>query len=145
MRCASDVIELRGRGRKGGPPCFTDGPGALRAGGTWLAGVDEGGALARVVDPLKVDDERARVVLGVSEDLGAEEGDDVVRDDLDGLGLEIGIVDAKMAVEPVDLVRDELAGNEALKMERVRQLVRPSPTRAEWTLRGSSCTIGRWA
>ena len=108
------------------------------------ARVDERRAISVLIDLLEVYHKLRRVVFGVREHLGAEEGDDVVRDDLDGLGLEIGIVDAKMAVEPVDLVRDELAGNEALKMERVRQLVKPSPTRAEWTLRGSSCTIGRW-
>ena len=110
----------------------------------WRARVDERRAISVLIDLLEVDHELRGVVFGVREYLGAEEGDNMVRDDLDGLGLEIGIVDAKMAVEPVDLVRDELAGNEALKMERVRQLVKPSPTRAEWTLRGSSCTIGRW-
>ena len=111
---------------------------------TRRAVVNERCTTAIIIDLLELDKQLRRVVFGVREHLGAEEGDNMVRDDLDGLGLEIGIVDAKMAVEPVDLVRDELTGNEALKMERVRQLVKPSPTRAEWTLRGSSCTIGRW-
>jgi hypothetical protein len=42
------------------------------------------------------------------------QGDYVVRDDLDGLVVKIGVVDAQIVVEPYDFVLDELARNEAL-------------------------------
>lgn len=53
-------------------------------------------------------------MLGVGEHFGAEEGDDVVGDDGGGFVGEIGVVDAEVIVEPVDLVLDEFAGDEAL-------------------------------
>ena len=67
-----------------------------------------------LVDLLEIDNELAGVVLRVSEDLGAEERDNVVGDDLDRLGLEVGVVDAEVSVEPVDLVGYEFTGDKAL-------------------------------
>lgn len=77
--------------------------------------MDERGAIAALIDLLKVDHELRWVVFSVREHLRAKERDDVVGDDLHGLGLEVGIVDAQMSVEPVDLVRDEFARNKALQ------------------------------
>lgn len=59
-----------------------------------------------VVQTLKVDDKLGGVVFGEGEDLGAKEGDDVIRDDGWRFVLEVGVVDAEVGVEPVDLVSD---------------------------------------
>ena len=45
-------------------------------------------------------------MFGEGEDFGAKEGNDVVRDDGRRFILEIGVVDAEVGVEPVDLVGD---------------------------------------
>ena len=78
------------------------------------ARVDERRAVSALIDLLEVDHELRRVVRGVREDLRAEDRDDVVGDDLFGLGLEVRVVDNEMGVEPVHFVRDELARDEAL-------------------------------
>ena len=83
----------------------------------------EGRAVALLVDLLEVDDELRGVVLRVREDLGAEERDDVVRDDLDGLVAEVGVVDAELRVKPIYFVRDELAGDEALGRNGRRSVI----------------------
>ena len=85
--------------------------------------MDEGRAVTLLVDLLEVDDELRGVVLRVREDLGAEERDDVVRDDLDGLVAEVGVVDAEVGVEPVYFVRDELARDEALGKNGRRSVI----------------------
>lgn len=46
--------------------------------------MDEGRALAILVDVFEIDDELGRIVFGVREHLGAVERNYVVRDDLDG-------------------------------------------------------------
>jgi hypothetical protein len=74
--------------------------------------MDEDGAV--LVDLLQVDDELGRIMLGVGENLCTEESDDMIRDHWDGLVAEIRIVDAQLGVKPVDLVRDEFSGDEAL-------------------------------
>lgn len=53
-------------------------------------------------------------MLRVREDLGSKERDNVVRDDFARFALEIGIVDAELAIKPVYFVCNELAGNESL-------------------------------
>lgn len=98
-------------------------PGALEGREARGAGVYEGRAVALLVDLLEVDDELRGVVLRVREDLGAEERDDVVRDDLDGLVAEVGVVDAELRVKPVYFVRDELAGDEALGRNGRRSVI----------------------
>lgn len=65
--------------------------------------MDEGGSIALLVNFLEVDDKTFRIVLGVRQNLRAEQGNDVIGDDTPGFVLEIGIVDAKVGVEPVDL------------------------------------------
>lgn len=95
-------------------PGFTGSTGAFggrQAGGT---SVNKGGAVSFLVDALKIDDKLGRVVLCEREDFGAKEGHDVIGDDGGGFDLEIRVVDAEVGVEPVDLVGDELAGDEAL-------------------------------
>lgn len=64
--------------------------------------MDEDGTI--VVDLLKVDDEFGRIMLGVSENFCAKEGDDMIRDYGDGLVAEISVVDTQLGVEPVDFV-----------------------------------------
>ena len=86
-------------GRRGVEEKLVDAALACRA---WALGrghprgtrVDERGTVARLIDLLKVDHQLRRVMLGVCEHLRAKERDDVVGDDLDGLGLEVGVVDA---------------------------------------------------
>ena len=77
-------------------------------------GVDERGSISALIDLLKVDHELGRIVLGVCEYFGAVKGNDMIRDDLHSLGGEVSVVDAKVTVEPVDLVGYEFTGDEAL-------------------------------
>ena len=79
--------------------------------------MDERGAISVGVDLFEVNDEFGRIVLGICEHFGAEEGDDMVRNDLDGLVSEVRVVDTKVCVKPLDLIRYEFAGNEALEEE----------------------------
>lgn len=79
--------------------------------------MDEGGGVAALVDVLEIDYEFRGVVLGVREHLGAVKRDDVVGDDLDGLGREVLIVDTEVRVEPVDFICDKFAWDEALWIE----------------------------
>lgn len=53
-------------------------------------------------------------MLGEGENLCAKEGEYMIRDDRHGFILEIRVVDAQVGVKPVDLVGNELSGNEAL-------------------------------
>lgn len=55
--------------------------------------MDERRAIALLVDSFEVDDQLARIMFGVRENLGSKEGDDVVRDDLAVFILEIRVVD----------------------------------------------------
>jgi uncharacterized hydantoinase/oxoprolinase family protein len=79
-------------------------------------------------DLLKVDHEHLGIVLGVREELGRVESEDVVCDGLGGLGQEVAesqqcstdciradlrIVNAEVVVEPVDLSSDQLDREEA--------------------------------
>lgn len=77
--------------------------------------MDEGRAVALLIDALEIDHELVGIVFGVCEDLGAEEAEDVIRDYIAGLVLEVGVVDAEVGVEPVDLASNELAWNEPLR------------------------------
>jgi hypothetical protein len=45
----------------------------------------------------------------------------MVRDDLDGLIPEVGVIDTEVRVEPLDLIRYELVGNETLEEERTEK------------------------
>ena len=61
-------------------------------------------------------------MLRVREDLGGVQSDDVVRDDVDGLGGGGVVVDPEEGVEPCYFVRDEFARDEALqRRERKRK------------------------
>jgi len=53
-------------------------------------------------------------VLGIGEDFGTKEGDDMIRDYLDGFIAEVSVVDTQLGVKPVDFVRDEFSGDETL-------------------------------
>lgn len=62
---------------------------------------------ARVlVQLLEVDHQFRWVVLGVRKNLRTEECNNVIRDHVDGLGLEIRVVDPEVRIEPVNLVCD---------------------------------------
>lgn len=67
-----------------------------------------------LVDFLKVDYEFAWIMFRICHDLGTKQCDYMIRNDLDGLVLEIGIIDTKTRIEPVNLARDEFARDEAL-------------------------------
>lgn len=79
--------------------------------------MDKCRAIPVLINFLEVNDELARIMLGVGEYFRAEEGNDVVRDDLTRFILEVGVVDAQVRVEPVDLVGDQLARDKALSAE----------------------------
>lgn len=76
--------------------------------------MNESRALALRINGLEVNHELGRIVLGVCEYFGAVKGNDMIRDDLHSLGGEVSVVDAKVTVEPVDLVGYEFTGDEAL-------------------------------
>lgn len=56
--------------------------------------MDKCRAIPVLINFLEVNDELARIMLGVGEYFRAEEGNDVVRDDLTRFILEVGVVDA---------------------------------------------------
>ncbi len=80
--------------------------------------MDKSGPSALFVNLLEIDDELVGVVLGVSEDLGTKEGDDVLADHIARFALKVRVVDAQMRVEPVDLVGDQLGRYESLCLVR---------------------------
>jgi len=80
--------------------------------------MDEDGMV--LVDLLQVDDELAGIVLGVGENLCTKEGDDMIRDYLDGLTAKVSVVDTELGVKPVDFVRDEFSWDEALRWDSIK-------------------------
>lgn len=104
--------------------------------------MDESGAISFGVNLFEIDDELGRVMLSIRKHFGAKEGDDMVRNDLDGLVAEVGVIDTEVAVKPLDLVHYELAGNETLEEERAIEMSVPTRERqartfaatVSWTL-----------
>ena len=84
-------------------------------GQTGRTGVNKRGAISIGVDLFELDDKFGWIMFGIGQHFGAKEGDDMVRDDLDGLILEVGVVDTEVRVEPLDFIRHELVGNETLE------------------------------
>jgi hypothetical protein len=78
--------------------------------------VDKSRSISFLVDLLEVDDELIEVVLGVGEHLGTKERDDVIRYNRGRFVLKVGVIDAKLRVEPVDFIYDQLARNKTLRM-----------------------------
>jgi hypothetical protein len=74
--------------------------------------VNEDGTV--LIDLLQVDDEFGRIMFGVGKDLGTKEGDDMIRDYLEGLVAEVSVVDTQLGVKPVDFIRDEFPRYETL-------------------------------
>ena len=67
-----------------------------------------------LVDFLKVDYQFAWIMFRICHDLGTEQCDNMIRNDLGRFILEVGIIDTKTTIEPVNLARDEFARDEAL-------------------------------
>jgi len=88
---------------------------------TGRTGVDERGAISIGVDLFEVDDQFGRVMLGKRKHFGAKKGDDMVRDDLDGLVTKVRVIDTEVRVKPLDLVHYELARNETLEEEKTEK------------------------
>ena len=82
--------------------------------------MDEDGMV--LVDLLQVDDELGRIMLGVGENLCTKEGDDVIRDYLDGFVAEVSVIDAQLGVKPVDFIRDEFSRDETLRWVSIKRL-----------------------
>ena len=80
--------------------------------------MDERGTVPALIDLLEVDHQLRRVVFGVCKHLGAEECDNMVGNDLYRLCLKVIVVDAEVGVEPINFVRDQLAGDETLIKKR---------------------------
>ena len=59
-------------------PGLADGTWTLSGGQTRCTGMNEGGAIAVIIDPLEVDNQRSRIVLGEGHDLSAKEGHDMI-------------------------------------------------------------------
>lgn len=80
--------------------------------------MDKSRPVSLLIDLLEINDEFARVVLGVCKYLCTEQSNDMVADHVDiGFILEIRIIDSEVGVEPVDFAGDELLGDEALEDE----------------------------
>jgi hypothetical protein len=79
-------------------PLLNGRTGSLLDSDTWLGCVNEDGTLLALSGLLlgsnlfEVDEELFRVVLGVRQELGRVESEDVVRDDFGRLGEEVGVV-----------------------------------------------------
>ena len=67
----------------------------------------------------ELDDKFGWIKLSICQHFGAKEGDNMVRDDLDRLIPEVGAIDTEVRIEPLDLIRYELVGNETLEEEQV--------------------------
>ena len=76
--------------------------------------MDEGSAVPLVINSLKVNDEFAGILLSISDDFCAEQGDDVVRDNFPRFVLKVSVVDAEVGIEPIDFIRNEIAWNKPL-------------------------------
>lgn len=77
--------------------------------------MDECRAIPVGVDPFEIDNELARVMLCVRKNLGTEQGDNMVANDVEVRNVvEVCIVDTEMTVEPVDFVGDEGWWDESL-------------------------------
>lgn len=83
--------------------------------------MDERRAISIGVDLFELNDEFGWIMLGICQYFGAKKGDNMVRDDLDGLIPEVGVIDTEVRVEPLDLIRYELVGNETLAEERTEK------------------------
>lgn len=79
--------------------------------------MDEGCAIPLVINPLKINDEFGRIFPREGHNLSAEQGDNMVRDDLLGLILKISVVDSEIGVEPVNFVFDKVLGNKPLSQQ----------------------------
>jgi hypothetical protein len=62
----------------------------------------------------QVYNELARIMLGVGQNLCTEKCNDMIGNNISRLVCKVGIIYAKVGVEPFDLSWDELLGNEAL-------------------------------
>lgn len=93
---------------------FAGRSGSFGAGLSWGTSVNESRTVALRINSLKVDHKLGRIVLGVRKYFSAVECNDMIRDDLHSLGGKVGIVDAKVTVEPVDLVGYEFTRNKTL-------------------------------
>lgn len=80
--------------------------------------MDERGTISIRVDLFEIDDEFGRIMLGKCKDFGTEEGEDMVRDDLDGLVPEVRVIDTEVRVKPLDFIHYEFARNEPLEEQR---------------------------
>lgn len=131
-------------GRRGVEELFVD---PVLACGTWALGgglargasVDEGCALAVLIDMLEIDDQGVGIVLCVGEDFCGVEGDDVIRDGGDRLGRKVVVIDSEVAVEPVYFIGHELARNEALQSTkrsgedgRCKRVIETEKARVPW-------------
>jgi hypothetical protein len=75
--------------------------------------MNESSAIAVFMDPFEIDGKLAGVMLGVRKDFGAEEGNDMVTDNVARLIAEIGVVDAEIGIEPVYFIGDKFLRDEA--------------------------------
>lgn len=95
-------------------PRFTGRAGTFGGCQTGTTCVNKSSAVSFFVDSFKVDNKLGGVVLCERQHFGTKESDDVIGYHGGGFILEISVVYAEMGVEPVDLVGDQLAGDETL-------------------------------
>lgn len=81
--------------------------------------MDKGRATSFLTDLLEFNIKIVGIAFRICHDLGPIQCDNVVGDDLYRLVLKIGIIDAKVTIEPSDLASNELARDEALDKNHV--------------------------
>ena len=64
-------------------------------------------------DLLQIDHQLLRIMLRIRQELGGVEGEDVIGNDVGFFAEEVGVVDPKVIIKPVDLTRDEFLRDEA--------------------------------
>jgi hypothetical protein len=87
--------------------------------------MDKRGAISLVVDLFEVYNQLGWIVFSICEDFGAKEGNDMIRDDFDGLVAEVRVIDTEMCIEPLHLVSDEFTGDEPLRHAGKKRNIEP--------------------
>jgi hypothetical protein len=79
-------------------------------------------------------------MFGIRQDLCSKQSYDMIRYDLPRFVLEVGVVDAEVAVEPLHLVGDEFAWDKSLELPGVSCLSTPKRFKRDKTLAATSCS-----
>lgn len=97
--------------------------GAIDGSHAGPAGIDVDGVILGLLVQTNFD---LVVITGEGGDLGGVEGEDVRNDGIDGLGLEVGVIDTQHVVEPIGFGDDKITGEEAFFLEEIHDYTQVS-------------------